>query len=65
MFGHNSCGHSGGGMDMLWLIILLCGCGGNGFNSFGSFGKGGDCCDLIMFLLLMNCICGNRDTCCK
>lgn len=48
-WGNGSCG-----CNILWIIILLCACGGNGFGCNNGCGNGnGDCCWIIIILLLL------------
>ncbi|MCL2556268.1 MAG: chorion class high-cysteine HCB protein 13 [Firmicutes bacterium] len=61
MFNNNGCGN-----DMFLLLILLCCCGNNGgCNDRGRGGDdcrghrgGNDCFDIIIWLILLSCICG-------
>lgn len=67
------CPCSGGGRSssgcssIIWIIILLSICGGNGDSGcgfgLGNFGNGcgGDnnCCELIILLLVLSSCCGN------
>ena len=69
MFNHGNCGCGNGCNDILWLILLLCCCGGGGDCGCGNGcydKKGCDCCDFILLYMLINCLgCGCGNGCCK
>ncbi|MCM1538023.1 MAG: chorion class high-cysteine HCB protein 13 [bacterium] len=65
--------NSGCGCEIIWIIILLSLCGGNGSGLFGGngcgcgnngislFGGDNSCCSWIIILLLLGCFCGNSN----
>ena len=58
----------GGGNDLFILLLLICCCGNkdNGCGcGCGIDRRNGDCCDLILWFILFNCICGDKNSCCK
>ncbi|MBQ4537039.1 MAG: chorion class high-cysteine HCB protein 13 [Lachnospiraceae bacterium] len=66
--GCNSCNNTNnngimGGNSCIWILLLLFCCGGN--NGCGNGILGGNscgdnnCCDWIIWILLISCFCGN------
>lgn len=64
----NRCGNGiFGGNNCIWIILLLLFCGGNGCGNdscgcgAGLFGGGdnNNCCEWIIWILLISCFCGN------
>ena len=71
---NNGCGSNflnfGGNNSCIWIILLLVFCGGcgNGGSLFGGNGgcgcgndNGGNCCSLIIWLLILSSICGGNN----
>ena len=55
------CQSGGNGCNIIWLILILCCCGGNGFGGcFGNNGCGNGCGYDIIWILLLLCCCGGR-----
>lgn len=61
--GCERCERSGSGCNnIIWILLILCFCGGNNGCGFSSvFGGNGDndCCSIIWILLLLSCCGGN------
>ncbi|MCH5269789.1 MAG: chorion class high-cysteine HCB protein 13 [Lachnospiraceae bacterium] len=55
-------GRSGFGNNLIWIILLLAFCNGNN-NGIGLLnnndGWGNNSCDLLIWILLISCLCGN------
>ena len=70
---NNRCGCNTGlfGGSCIWIILLLFCCGGNGNGLFGGCGNDCDngcgnnnCCEWIIWILLISCFCGNNNNGC-
>ncbi|MCI7275982.1 MAG: hypothetical protein PUF59_05055 [Lachnospiraceae bacterium] len=63
------CERSGCGNNTLFLILILLCCTGDGcFGGIGNAFNGGGCggnnsCDLLIWILLISCLCGNNSGC--
>lgn len=58
---NSGCNSFGGGGNLIWLILILSLCGGNGLGggscNSGCGGNGG--CDIIWIIILLSCCGGN------
>lgn len=70
---NNNCGSIFGnnGCNWIWIILLLfcCGgCGNGGMLGSNNCGCGCDnnnnCCEWLIWILLISCFCGNNNSCC-
>lgn len=76
--GNTARNNNGCGCEIIWIIILLSLCGGNGTSLFGGnngcgCGCGGNgislfngdnsSCDWLILLLLLSCFCGGNNGC--
>lgn len=64
---NNGCNNGFGGCEsIIWLIILLSCCGGNGWGNFGSGCGCGDNngCNNILWILILLCCCGGNNCGC-
>jgi hypothetical protein len=62
------CGCNGGNSgcsNIIWILLILACCGGNGggLGLNNLFGGDNDCCSLIWILLLLSCCGGNGGGC--
>ena len=59
---NNGCGNGLFGNSCIWIILLLfCGgCGNNnsGCGLLGNNNSGNDCCEWLIWILLLSCFCG-------
>ena len=65
--GYDNRGGLFGGNSCIWILLLLF-CGGNGGCGNGilggnSCGNGNDCCEWLIWILLISCLCGGNNGC--